>query len=604
MKNRVAAHPSTAWIAVAIVAGVPLAFEPGGFFIFLPVKWALATVLVAAGLAALIFERRSLGRPPFLLPAWAALLAILVASSAFGIGGLTSWIGYPGRYLGVLAWVAFGGAFMLGASLREHADRALVVRAFSAASIVVSAYALFQEVEIDFVDWSEGIDTSRTRSTLGNAAFLGAYLAVVVPLAGRLASSRSEPTMWRCVHAAAAILGSVALLTTETRGAWVGAVVGIVVVAVLERRRLRELPTRTTALAGGAALLVVILLATVSPAAERIRSIPDPDAGTAEGRLLQWERTLDLIGDRPALGWGPDTYAFAFPPYIDAEFERDAGREVIPDRAHNLVLDLGATTGVLGLLAFLGVIGLIARFVARTPERDPLTVAVAGGCAAYLAQLQFGFSLADLDVVIWLLAGMLVATGAARSIPISRAWAAVPLVLALGLAVWGARELAADRSLRQALDAEANARFTEAQRLVDHAADLVPVRARYRQAAARLHRRVGEVSGEAAAFTLGLAAIDEARELLPRDLELAMDEADLHLSWGEAARDPGLIGRAAGGYEAILESDPASSRAHLKLGVAYVQLGRGDEAEREWLTAASLSPDSPGPLLNLGALYR
>ena len=60
--SRALAHPWTAWIAVGMAAGIPLAFDPGGYFIFLPVKWTLATVLVVAGVAALVFERRPL--PP------------------------------------------------------------------------------------------------------------------------------------------------------------------------------------------------------------------------------------------------------------------------------------------------------------------------------------------------------------------------------------------------------------------------------------------------------------------------------------------------------------------------------------------------------------
>ena len=178
------------FVAVAIAAAVPLAFNPSGYFVFLPIKWTLATALVAAGLGTLILERRPLPRPTFLV-AWGVLLLVLIAAAALGIDGLTSWIGYPGRYLGVIAWIGFCMAFLLGAALRNPQDRARVILAATAASIVVSIYALLQAVGVDPVDWDPGIDTSRSRSTLGNAAFLGGYLAMVVPLAGRLALSRS-----------------------------------------------------------------------------------------------------------------------------------------------------------------------------------------------------------------------------------------------------------------------------------------------------------------------------------------------------------------------------------------------------------------------------
>lgn len=575
--------------------------EPAGYFIFLPAKWTLASALALAGVAALIIQRQPLARSAPVV-AMGALVGVFVLAALAGVGGLTSWIGYPGRYLGVLAWVVFLAAFALGASLSKRSDRCLILVVASAASVLVSLYAILQAIGIDPIEWSAELDVSRTRSTLGNAAFLGAYLAMIVPIAARLALSTSEPVASRALHAGTALLGVVALITTETRGAWLGASAGIVVVLALEHRRLRASPRRSAALLG-AGLLVIVVLAVVGPIAGRIRSIADPTEATGRGRLVQWERTVELIGDRPVLGWGPETYAFTFPEHIDAEFEQKVGRTVVPDRAHNLFLDLGATTGALGVVAFLVVIAAVAGAVARMGDRDPVAVALAGASVAYLVQLQFSFSVADLDTVFWLLAGMLVAPTGLASLTVDRRWAALPLTAALVLGAWGASEVVADRTLRSSLDAEATGEFAHAQELVDRAADRAPARAQYRQAAARLHRRVGEVTRREEDFGRAMAAIADARRLVPRDLELALDRADILLAWGEATGDFDLIERAAAAYEEVLERDPASSRAHLRLGVAYVQIDRAGDAERAWLTSSELAPRSPGPLVNLGLLY-
>jgi O-antigen ligase/Flp pilus assembly protein TadD len=586
---------------MAIVALVPLAFYPGGYFIFLPLKVTLATVLVPVGLAVLIARRHPLAWTAQ-LGAWLTFLVVLVASSLLGLGGVTSWIGYPGRGLGVVAWLVFAGAFWLGSSLSRQGDRAAVVRAATAASILVSIYALFQAAGLDPLDWAGNIDVSRTRSTMGNAAFLGAYLAMIVPLAGSLALSTSQPHRARALYSAASILAFAALLSTRTRGAWVGALAGLVVVVALEWPRIRAARGR---LAGAlvAATALLVLLATVSPLASRIRSVADPKSGTGRGRLIQWGRTIELIAERPVVGWGPETYAFVFPRFIDERFERTVGRAVIPDRAHNVFLDVASATGLLGVVAYLGILALSAWALVRARLRNPLTVGLAGACAAYVIQLQFSFPLADLDAVFWLLAGLLVASTTPRSGVLRHRWAAVPLVAALLLAFWGATDVAADRILRRSLEAEATGRFSEAQGLIDRAAHLAAGRVQYLQAAGRLHRRIGEVSGRADDFRRGLQALDEARRLLPRDLELAMDRADLFLSWGQIAGDRGLIQRAASQYEKILELDPASSRVHLRLGVAFVELDRRVDAEKEWLMTVSLSPSSPGPLVNLGILY-
>lgn len=594
-------RPTGIWIASAIAVAIPLALDPAGYFVFLPIKSTLAGVLVAAGLAALILERRPLSVSPSVI-GWVVLLVVLAASSVLGIGGLTSWIGYPSRSLGVIAWVVFGGAFFLGSSFPEARERRFVLQSASAASIVVSVYALAQAAGIDPIQWSENIDVRRTRSTLGNAALLGAYLAMIVPLAGRLSFSSEEPRRLRWLYIAAAGLGAIALLTTGTRGAWLGAIAGIAMVLLLEFRRLRTSPGWAFGLVG-LAVVVVILLATVSPFASRIRSIADPTGGTARGRVLQWGLTMSLIASRPVLGWGPETYAFAFPRYVDAEFERAVGRAVVPDRAHNLFLDMASSSGAVAVATFLVILATLTRAVLVTRERDAFTVAIAGAVAAYLVQLQFSISVPDLDTVFWLLAGLLVATARKRPIVFSPAWAVVPALAGIALLLWGATDIAADRALRRALNAEAAGMFVRAQSLVEQAFDRAPLRVQYLQAAARLNRRAGERSGSEEDFMRGLEIIARARAVTPRDLELAMDRADLLISWGEVAGDPNLIKRAALGYERILVIDQASSRAHLKLGVAYVQVGRIADAETEWRTASSLSPRSPGPLINLGVLY-
>jgi O-antigen ligase len=559
-------------IACAVVAAVPLAFDPSGYYVFLPVKWTIATAAVFAGVAAVIVERGSVPRPPASL-AWGALLGALVTSAVVGVGGLTSWIGYPGRYLGVLAWVTFFGAYLFGAAIGADRERTLVVA--SAASIVVSLYAIAQAFGIDPLSWSEAIDTTRTRSTLGNAAFLGAYLVLVVPLAARLAFEQR----YRPVHIAAATLGLVALVTTQTRGAWIGATCGGALIAAMEVPRLRY-RRRLIGIVAAAVVVMVGALATVSPYAARVRSVADPNSQTGRGRILQWERTLRLVEARPALGWGPETYASVFPRYIDARFERTVGREVIPDRAHNAFLDIAAASGLIGVAAFVAVIVAVALSFRR---RDAIAVGLAGSCVAYVVQLQFGFPIAEVDVLFWLFAGLVVAP-AARTLAIPRVAAVVAAAIAMLVLVWGLTDVVADRSLRGALERDGRVRGA-------------PFRFQYLQAEARIRSRDAD-------FAAALRAIDRAQQIAPRDLELRLDRADILLAWGESVSDESRIDAAARAYEKMLKDDPNSSRIELKRGVAYVELGREGDAERAWRRAAYLAPRSAAPLVNLGALYK
>lgn len=144
--------------AVLLLVLVPLAFDPRGYYTFLPLKWTLCLVLVGLGLAGLIL-RAGLSRPTLPLYAWLVFLTILGLATVTGSGGITSVIGSPGRYLGLVAWASFAAAFWLGTSVgRSPPNLRTVARAASAAAVPVALYALAQTAGIDPMRWSAHVD--------------------------------------------------------------------------------------------------------------------------------------------------------------------------------------------------------------------------------------------------------------------------------------------------------------------------------------------------------------------------------------------------------------------------------------------------------------
>ena len=61
-----------------------------------------------------------------------------------------------------------------------------------------------------------------------------------------------------------------------------------------------------------------------------------------------WQATLRMIGDRPVLGYGPETYEVNFPRYQPAELSAYGASVVTIDHAHNLWLDIAAEKGLVG----------------------------------------------------------------------------------------------------------------------------------------------------------------------------------------------------------------------------------------------------------------
>jgi len=105
-----------------------------------------------------------------------------------------------------------------------------------------------------------------------------------------------------------------------------------------------------------------------------------------------------LIGSNPAralVGYGPDTMGLVFGPFAPPALGQLEGRWVLPDRAHNAVLDTVVAGGLVGLLAegLFATLLVVAHCVVRPgwvrrAWRCYLFAAVAAAVAAHVVEVQ------------------------------------------------------------------------------------------------------------------------------------------------------------------------------------------------------------------------
>lgn len=132
---------------------------------------------------------------------------------------------------------------------------------------------------------------------------------------------------------------------------------------------------------------------------------------SSQVRLYIWRDTVPMILDRPLLGYGPDNFTEPFIPYMDEDLKAaitDASGQISKlDRAHNDTLQIAATTGLLGLVAY---VWIFVSYFSNAYRRGgwPL-VAFSGGLLAYILQLQLSFPSASSNVAFWGLLGSSVA---------------------------------------------------------------------------------------------------------------------------------------------------------------------------------------------------
>jgi len=266
----------------------------------------------------------------------------------------------------------------------------------------------------------------RTTGMFGQPNELGSFAAAVavLGLALLLAAPRRHRTQ-ALVGLAAAGLGGAALLASLSRGGWIGAAVGLLVLlGLLDVRARRRLTAGLLAVA-----VAVLPVGAVLPgqpvlaiAADRIAALVAGQRGPYEERAAIWREALRQWQARPLLGVGPGGYRVLA--------ARGGGplATTRPEHAHSLVLTLAAEQGLVGLTALTALVVAGGLAVTRSARRLPgrggggareLLAGAAAAPATVLGQGLVDYPLRNpvLVMLTWLLVGVLAAALAAARRP-------------------------------------------------------------------------------------------------------------------------------------------------------------------------------------------
>ena len=505
---------AVAFLLASLFVGAVVAIDPSGLVPSGPTRWTVSLVVMGAAVCALLLRPVRVERVTGVV--WLALLSWLFLASLAGGDSLHAWIGTPDRRLGWLAWCTFPLMFLCGQALATERDRRVVMRGAAIAAALLGVWCAFERAGWSLVD--ESFAGHRVGGPFGQPAYVGAAAVLLVPMAAGIALDRSGSRAWRMIGLFGALAGGTALLLSQTRGAWVGVVVALALLGARHRAVVRSRWRE-----GLVALAAIVVLLAVTPLGGRVADSFDLGHGTTRGRFDDWAVGARVVERHPVLGVGPEGYRVVFPQAVSVNYVQRHGNAVIPDRAHNGILDVAVSGGVVaGLLyaALLGLLGVIAWRSLR--GRDPLTLALACAVIAYVVQQQFLFPLSEIDPLFWVVGGVLVATRTSAVAPIRRVSRVVPAAIAacvlFGTAM-GAREVSADRLLARAADASGNKGLGNA----DHATRLRSDSIRTWYVAARIAARGPAITDVDAA----VARAEHGLQRSPRDPALRVLNADL-----------------------------------------------------------------------------
>lgn len=161
---------------------------------------------------------------------------------------------------------------------------------------------------------------------------------------------------------------------TFSRSGYLGIVAGAIFLVVFFWKKMR---LRGKVLFLSVCFLAGLFLATPNPVSVRYVSIFNLKEGSNKGRLEIWERTSEIIKEKPLLGVGIGNYPLEIKPTA-------AYRE--PFYAHNTYLDIAAETGVLNAFIWLGVLFFFWRSFKQKAQKDRLFLGLAFGVVVFAVQ--------------------------------------------------------------------------------------------------------------------------------------------------------------------------------------------------------------------------
>ena len=119
-----------------------------------------------------------------------------------------------------------------------------------------------------------------------------------------------------------------------------------------------------------------------------------------------WRDSLQLIASRPILGYGPDNFGLVYPRF-QASF---LGSQQV-DKAHSEALQVWATQGLLGLVAYLWLLAAFVRAFVKARRKDG-AVAILAGWVAYQVTLLLNFSALAAAFPFWIFAAAAIESAA------------------------------------------------------------------------------------------------------------------------------------------------------------------------------------------------
>lgn len=240
--------------------------------------------------------------------------------------------------------------------------------------------------------------TGMEYSTLGNSSYVSGYLIFNIYFAVLLFFKERSATL-RWLYLIPLVFQFPAFYRANTTGAIVGLGFSFLVIMFLYGvlHKNKKLRSGTLAVFILASIFVsYALIYKDRPFVQETKFLRNTigqvtfSKATFQTRWISWKAAYKDFKNHPFLGTGHGNYAVVFDKYFDPVFLNYTDQETYFDRAHNNVIDIVATTGAIGLLAYLSIFIFVLYYLIIAYRQDKISihefVMLLGLFAAYFVQ--------------------------------------------------------------------------------------------------------------------------------------------------------------------------------------------------------------------------
>jgi len=335
--------------------------------------YAFTIVITAAWLVRMILVGKIIFKKSFWQIPLLFYLGAHILSTVFSIDPHISIWGYYSRFHeGLLATISYTLLYFAAVSNLEKADvKKIFISSFLSAAIV-SVWGILESLGHSpsclIITGKFGVDCwiqdvkNRVFATLGQPNWMAAYLCVLILTAfgfGRRIKNYELSIKGLLLNSYYLILPLFlcALYATHSRSGFLGLAVGLGVLVLL----LLKLDKRIKLLFCAFGLVGASVFG-----ARWYQNLPTAGTGITSSETIRkpvWEGAIKIWQRYPIFGSGVETFGYAF--YQDRPISKnmDSEWDFLYNKAHNEYLNLLATTGTVGILAYFFLIGSFIIYI-------------------------------------------------------------------------------------------------------------------------------------------------------------------------------------------------------------------------------------------------